>query len=331
MTGDDAPLAVDVRDVTLTYRPTPRMLQWLIRSALREPVTALDGVTLQLRPGEVCGVIGPNGAGKSTLFRVLVGLLTPSEGRVHVLGLDARSEHLVLHRRVGFMPADDRTLFLRYSCEENLQFHARLHGLDPTTARHRIDELLRRVGIADAADRAVTALSSGMRSRLLLARAMLHRPALLVLDEPTGPLDPVAAHDFTTMLRDVASTDGVAILVSSHRMEDIHSLPSRVVLLHRGRILHDGPVAELADVVATPVTLLRLRDAATRDLVVGTAREQGMVAEQRGDHDVAIRTPGPVGPVLKVLADVLDDVLVVERTSPGLRDVMAALTGPQDG
>lgn len=323
---DAGGLLVDARSVSLTYLPTPTWLRWLIRSAIDEPVHALRDVSFQLRAGEICGVIGPNGAGKSTLFRLLMGLLLPSEGSVAVVGRDTREDQLALHTHVGFMPADDRTLFLRYSCEENLQFHARLHGYHPAAAEDRVRTVLDRVGLLEARTRTAIALSSGMRSRLLLARALLHQPSLLILDEPTGPLDPVTAHDFIDMLRHVATEDGVGVVVSSHRMEDIESLQDRVVLLDDGRIVYDGGVERLRSLHAATTTTITCRsEAGARSVRDAIAAEDATVVVGSDGAELRLVSDRPIGPLLGQLGDALQDVVSVDRTRPSLQDVMAGV------
>ena len=321
-------LLVDVRGVSLTYLPTPRWLRWLIRSAIDEPVHALTDVDLQLEAGRICGVIGPNGAGKSTLFRLLVGLLLPSSGSVEVVGVDTAQGDLELRRHVGFMPADDRTLFLRYSCVENLQFQARLHGYDARQAAVRIDEVLEQVELTHARDRAAVALSSGMRYRLLLARALVHRPRLLILDEPTGPMDPVTAHRFIETLKGIVDHDGVGALVSSHRMDDIEALPDRVVLLDEGEIVYDGGVDRLRGIYVDLVLTVTATSAArARDIADALGRMVDVQEVVVDGELLRVVTHAPVGPLLHELGGLVDQVVDVARSPMALRDVMARVIG----
>lgn len=322
MTDDG--LLVDVRGLSLTYYPTPGWLRWLIRSAIDEPVHALRDVDLQLRPGRICGVIGPNGAGKSSLFRVLMGLLLPTAGTARVVGVDTLDGDLKLRREVGFMPADDRTLFLRYSCVENLQFHARLHGYDAAETAARIEAVLEDVGLTDARNRAAIALSSGMRYRLLLARAMLHQPRLLILDEPTGPLDPVTAHRFIETLKGIVDRDDVGVLISSHRMDDIEALPDRVVLLDGGQIVYDGDVERLRSIYQGTVVRLTATSPERAEHVLELLSRRPEVTDASVDEAVVRFTAtAPIGPMLAGLGGALDDVVDVNRTAMALRDVMA--------
>ena len=313
---------VDVRGLELVYPVLPRWLRLFLRSSAPDAVPALGGVDLTVRRRDVVGVIGPNGAGKTSLFRVLLGLVRPTSGSVRALGEDVTRSGADLRRRVGYLPADDRSLFLRYTCRENLSFHGRLHGYRGQALDTRIGDVLELVGLSHAIDRVGVALSSGMRYRLMLARALMHQPELLVLDEPTGPLDPVTAHEFIGLLRDVVEERGIGALISSHRLDDIEALPRRVVLLDEGRIVHDGDVESLRGQVTDRVVVLHfdrteVADRVARDL----GRELGHVVEAEG-LDVVVATGRGVG---ELLGDVgaLGDVVDVRVREPALREVMA--------
>ena len=144
---------VRVVGVCKVYEPSPMWLRFLLRSAITDPVVALDDVNFEVMPGEICAVVGPNGAGKSTLFRVLTGLTTPTKGSATILGIDVVKESTSIRRMIGFMPSDERTLYLRHTCRENLRFHGRLQGMRLRETLARVDETLEQVGLAHAADR----------------------------------------------------------------------------------------------------------------------------------------------------------------------------------
>jgi ABC-2 type transport system ATP-binding protein len=220
----------------------------LVRSPSRTAVTALADVSFSVDRGQVCAVIGPNGAGKSTLFRILTGLTTPSAGRASVLGMDPVGYAHRIRRDVGFMPAEERTLFLRHTSRENLRFHGRLQGVEEGRLKRRIDEVLEVVGLWEARDRAGFALSSGMRARLMLARAIVHEPQVLILDEPTGAIDPIGAHDFLELIIKITAEQETATLLSSHRLEEIDTLRDNVLLLDRGRVVFWGNLDHVKEV-----------------------------------------------------------------------------------
>ena len=162
MTSSDAPV-VRVEGLTKTYVPAPRWMRLLVRTPIKEPIYALNDVTFDLFGGEILAVVGPNGAGKSTLFRLLVGLTTPTSGLGLVFGHDISRSESTTRRLIGFTAADDRTLFLRQTVEENLKFHGRLHGMPDDVIARRITEVLEQVGLEEARERSGFAMSAGMR------------------------------------------------------------------------------------------------------------------------------------------------------------------------
>ena len=186
--------SVSVEGLGKVYTPSPPWMKVLVRTNLKHNVVALDDVTFDVAPGEILAVVGPNGAGKSTAFRILVGLTSATTGKATVMGLDCGRQSQAVRRLVGWMPAEDRSLLMRLSCLENLRFHGRMHGMNKTEIAERSERVLDEVGLTKFADATPFALSAGMKARLQLARALFHEPSVLILDEPTGSVDPVAAH-----------------------------------------------------------------------------------------------------------------------------------------
>src|SRR5262249_18419933 len=180
---------------------------------------ALRDVNLLARPGRILGLVGPNGAGKTTLIRIIAGLLDPDSGRVIVDGHDPAIEPTAASRALGLVLADDRSLYWRLTGRQNLEFHGALFGLSRRDASARASELLAGVGLAHGGG-GVFASSTGMRARLAIARALVHDPQVLVLDEPTRSLDPIGARDVCLALRQLAES-GRTILLSSHKLEEL--------------------------------------------------------------------------------------------------------------
>jgi len=200
------------------------------------PVDALQDVTLRVEAGEVFGLLGPNGAGKTTLLKILATLLLPSGGEARVLGADVVRQPALVRRRVALVTGDERACYWRLSGRDNLIFFAGLLGCAPGEARRRAEAALGQVGLTEAADQVVARYSTGMRQRLLLARALLGGPPVLCLDEPTRSLDPQAAEAFRALVRRLASTEGRTVLLATHDFEEAAAVCDRVGILAGGRL-----------------------------------------------------------------------------------------------
>ena len=192
---------------------------------------AVDDVSFSVAPGEVLGLLGPNGAGKSTTIKLLIGLLEPGDGRIEILGMEMPRQRTAIQARIGVV-FEEKNLYPSLSGRENLAFFARLFGLRDAD----VDGLLERVGLAPRARDRVSGYSKGMRQRLTVARALLHRPDVLFLDEPTDGLDPVSARSIRSLIREEAER-GVAVLLTTHDMYEADELSDRVAFIDEGRIL----------------------------------------------------------------------------------------------
>ncbi len=203
-------------------------------------VQAVRDLSLQVRAGECFGFLGPNGAGKTTTIGMILGLIWPSAGRVEVLGQEVTPVQTGALREVGALVGTPG--FYPYlSGRENLRLLARLY---PTVDEARIEEVLRLVGLSQVAERRVKGYSTGMKQRLGLAAALLHRPRLLVLDEPTNGLDPVGMAEMRRLLRALVE-QGVTVFLSSHLLHEVEQVCDRVAILHQGHLVTQGPVADL--------------------------------------------------------------------------------------
>ena len=214
-------------------------------------VRAVDDVSFQVRPSEIYGLLGPNGAGKTTTILMLLGLTEPTSGMARVLGLDPARHALEVKRRVGYLP-DAVGFYGRLTGRENLRFTADLNGIEPGTAEEAIDQLLARVGLADAADRPTNTYSRGMLQRLGIADALLKDPALLILDEPTAAVDPAGVSELLSMIRSLVRERGVGVLLSSHLLGQVEQTCDRVGIFSRGRLVAEGSVNELATQAGDP-------------------------------------------------------------------------------
>jgi ABC-2 type transport system ATP-binding protein len=202
----------------------------------RETFRAVDDVSLAVLEGEVFGILGPNGAGKTTTMRMLATLLVPTAGHATVLGHDLATEPRAIRRRLGAVLSGERSLYWKLTARENLEYFAALYHVPPAEVAGRITRILDAVHLADRADDYVEKFSTGMRQRLVLARALLPEPSLLLLDEPTVGLDPQAARDLrerVLQLRD----EGRTVLLTTHYMEEADQLCDRIAIVDHGRIV----------------------------------------------------------------------------------------------
>lgn len=213
------------------------------------PVKAVDGVSFAVAAGEMVALLGPNGAGKSTLFQLLSGLFMPDRGRIEVMGHDMSRDALPALAGLGIV-FQQPTLDLELTVRQNLMFHAGLHGIASTDARLRISEELARVGLTADADKRAETLSGGNRRRVELARALLHRPQVLLMDEPTVGLDPASRASLVATVMELRKARGVAVLWATHLCEEIADA-DRIVVMHRGKVLEDAAPAELMQATAS--------------------------------------------------------------------------------
>ncbi|MGH7665411.1 MAG: ABC transporter ATP-binding protein [Gemmatimonadaceae bacterium] len=240
-----------VRVVDLTKRfATPRPWVDMLRAS-RAPMhtTALERVNLSASVGEIVGLLGPNGAGKTTLLKIASTLILPDAGTVEVAGVDVVRFPARARRLVSPVAADERSLEWRLSARENLRFYGALHGLAGAGLSREIDELLVAVELGDASEKRVGTYSSGMKQRLLIARGLLVRPQVLLLDEPTRSLDPLAARSFRSFLRrEIAGRQQCTILLATHDPDEALDLCDRIAILDHGRVVMAGTPHELVHV-----------------------------------------------------------------------------------
>ena len=272
---------------------------------------ALDDVTLAVRRGELLGLLGPNGAGKSTLLRLLSTALLPDAGEAAVLGHDLVHEAAAVRRLLGVVMANDRTLNWRLSARENLRLFAALHGRALRTDAAAIGDALAMVALEPRhAAVPVGTLSTGLRQRVLVARALVTRPRIVLLDEPTRSLDPVSARDFRALVRErIVAALGCTVLLATHDRDEASGLCERVAVLHRGRVVATGAASALAE---------RFGDA---ELAVWTTAPQHRV------FDALVRAGWVHAVVRPVASDGLDRWHQVRLRLPNGHDASALVVG----
>lgn len=298
--------AVDVSAVSFSYGERP----------------ALHDVSFSIARGEIFGLLGPNGGGKTTLFKLLSTLVPLQSGQVRILGHDLARESSTMRRRIGVVfqhPSVDGLLTIA----ENLAHHGRLYGISGSRLKDRIAAMLSRLGLDQRAGDLVQTLSGGLKRRVELAKALLHEPELLILDEPSTGLDPAARRDFFGHLEHLRAHDGVTIVLTTHQMEEAERC-DRIGVLHQGRLVAIAPPGELkarvgGDVVAiTTANPAALRDKLEQRMHVTAALVDGSLRVERPRGHEFVRD------VVEAFGDEID---AVTFGKPTLEDVFVHLTG----
>lgn len=234
--GRNGDVAIRVDHISKTY-PVPFLrLKKAFKRKFKAPVDAVRDVSFEIHEGEIFGLIGPNGAGKTTLTKIIATLVQPTTGQANVKGFDSVLDDEDVRRHIGLAGAEERSFYWRLTAEQNLLFFARLHGLSTSRATARINELLQLLDLNDLARRRFAELSTGNKQRLAVARAMLAEPPVLLLDEPTRSLDPIAAARMRATIKSLAQDRGVTVFLTSHNLAEVEELCDRVAIISRGEI-----------------------------------------------------------------------------------------------
>lgn len=241
-------LVIEAKGLVMEYprRRSQRFAGLPLFGRRRQVVRALENVDLRLKSGETLAVLGTNGAGKTTLIKLAANLLLPTAGELRVCGLDCRSRGGEIRSKVGLATADERSFYWRLSPRRNLEFFAALRGMNTGETARRLGELEERLGLGAFLDLPFSDLSSGMRQRVGLARALLHRPQLLLLDEPTHSLSPEAVLEVDRLIAE-QSKEGCAVLLATQSPAEACRLGDRLCVMHAGRILFDGVLEGLRE------------------------------------------------------------------------------------
>ena len=206
-------------------------------------VRAVNGVSFQARDGEITGLLGPNGAGKTTTLRMLYSLLPPDEGEILIDGLDPTRDAMEIKRTLGVVP-DNRGLYSRLTARENIAYYGELHGLSRRQISERIGQLVATLDMADFIDRRTEGFSQGQRVKVAIARAMVHEPQTVLLDEPSNGLDVMSTRALRDYVRGLRSA-GRSVVLSTHIMQEVAALCDRIVIIAKGEVAADGTAAEL--------------------------------------------------------------------------------------
>jgi ABC-2 type transport system ATP-binding protein len=302
-----------------------------VRGLVREfkgGIRAVDGVDLDVRPGEIYGFLGPNGAGKSTTVHMLTTLLPPTAGTARVAGLDVATQGPAVRRRIG-AALQEAALDAFLTGREHFDLQGGLHGLGTGERAARADELLARVGLTDAADRKVGGYSGGMKRRLDLALALVHRPSILFLDEPTTGLDPQSRSALWEEVGRLASEEGVTVFLTTQYLEEADVLADRVGIIDRGRLVAEGtPEALKAEIGASTVEATPA-DPGRRDAAAAVLARFGEPAAA-SPKGVAVRLSGGAEALAEIVRALDAESIALAHLDlhqPSLDDVFLAKTG----
>jgi ABC-2 type transport system ATP-binding protein len=285
--------------------------------------TALNGVSFDVRPAELFGLLGPNGSGKTTLFRILSTLMVPTAGRAVVMGCDASQDAARLRRQVGVV-FQAQSIDPKLTAYENLWHQGHLYGLRGTSLNTRISEMLTRVGLADRSKEWVETFSGGMQRRLELAKGLLHRPGVLLLDEPTTGLDPGARRDLWQYLQTLRDEEHVSILVTTHLMEEAERC-DRLAIMNDGNLVALGTPAELKSEIGGDVVLLEAAHDAAK--LADNIRARFHVHTTVIDNQVRIEREGGHRFVTDVVEAFPGGIQAISVSKPALEDVFIRRTG----
>jgi sodium transport system ATP-binding protein len=213
--------------------------------ATKRKVIAVENVNFVAKDGEVTGLLGPNGAGKTTTLRILSTLLMPDSGRALIDGADLATQSQTIRRTMGVL-GDAKGLYWRLSARENIVYYGRLQGMSSAAANTRVEQLIRELGLTDLADRPTQGYSQGERMKVAIARALVHNPQTVMLDEPTNGLDIMSTRSMRDLIRGLR-TQGKCVLFSSHIMQEVAALCDRVVIIASGRVVFQGTPSEVLE------------------------------------------------------------------------------------
>ncbi|MDQ3127427.1 MAG: ABC transporter ATP-binding protein [Chloroflexota bacterium] len=323
------PLAIDVRGIRRVYNIKPK------------PIVALDGVDLQVEPGEFFGLLGPNGAGKTTLIKILTTLLLPSEGTARIFGFDVERQTKQIRRIMNMVAGGEQSGYGILTVREQLWMFSQFYGLPSRDGWNRVDELIDAVGLDEQRVQRVSTLSTGQRQKMNFARGLLNDPWIFFLDEPTLGLDVAAARSVRELVVAwKAAVPGRTVLLTTHYMAEADELCDRIAIVDHGRILALGSPDELKKRVQRE-SVFRLEldrldggPAALRRLpgVVSAALAAGDQADGTGDRqtvevNLALVDDGALGGVVGALGGLGAHILALRKSEPSLEDVFVELVG----
>jgi ABC-2 type transport system ATP-binding protein len=289
----------------------------------------LDHVNLEIRQGEILGLLGPNGAGKTTLIHALSGLIGIDSGSIELFGKRLSGPMLEVKRKIGLV-TQDVTVFEDLTAQENLAFFGGIYGLRGTELKRQITETLQFVGLTDQAHKRPSKFSGGMKRRLNIACSIIHRPRLLIMDEPTVGIDPQSRNHILESVRELQKR-GTTILYTTHYMEEVQSLASRVVILDQGHVIAQGTIDELVKNIHHEEKIKLEVVELTEDLINSIKQLDGVKQVILTGTQIQILSRAGAGNLDRILslAKSAGGVISIHAEKPTLEDVFLTLTGKQ--
>jgi len=284
--------------------------------------TALNGVSFDVRPGEIFALLGPNGSGKTTLFRILSTLMLPGGGRSLIAGFDPARQPDEVRRRIGVV-FQAQSVDIKLTAAENLWHQGHLYGLRGATLQERIAEMLQRVGLADRAKEKVETFSGGMKRRVELAKGLMHRPSVLLLDEPTTGLDPGARRDLWQYLQELRNQERVSVIVTTHLMEEAERC-DRLAILNSGEIVALGTPSELRSQIGGDMIIL---EAAQPESLALRIEQKFRITPSVLDSTVRIERKDGHRFVTDLMESFPGEIESISISKPTLEDVFIRHTG----
>ena len=330
---------IEIRDLRKVFtQNVGRASIWrrLVGRPETETLVAIDGLNLDIREGEFFSLLGPNGAGKTSTVKILCTLLLPDGGTCRIAGLDVVKNAREVRRQIGVSVRGERSVYWRLTGRQNLEYFSSLYGLRGKTAQSRVEEIARVVGLEDRIDDYVERYSMGMKQRLAIGVSLVHRPRILLLDEPTIGLDPHGARALRTLVKEeLCEAEGVTVLYTTHYMQEADDMSDRVAIIHHGKKVAEGTPTEMKAAVGDnrAVEIQLSGDSAP---AIQALKEHPVVDRILSTHEdanssrIRLRTKEPLNSVGQLsiedrLASV--DIRAVNLVQPTLEDAFVALTG----
>jgi ABC-2 type transport system ATP-binding protein len=328
-THSDQPLAIDVHGIRRLYNVKPK------------PVVALDGVDLQVEPGEFFGLLGPNGAGKTTLIKILTTLLLPSEGSARIFGFDVERQTKQIRRIMNMVAGGEQSGYGILTVREQLWMFSQFYGLPTRDGWNRVDDLIEAVGMGEQAQQRVSTLSTGQRQRMNFARGLLNDPRIFFLDEPTLGLDVAAARAVRELVVAwKAAVPGRTVLLTTHYMQEADELCDRIAIVDHGRILALGTPEELKrrvqresvfrleiDRLDGGVAALRRLPGVVNAALAADDQADGLGDRQTVEVNLSLVDDAALGGVVGALGGLGGQILALRKSEPSLEDVFVELVG----